>query len=500
MLPTRLGKYEVIEEIARGAYGIVVRARDAELGREVAIKILREEETDDDAVVARFIREAQVLARLSHPHIVRVFEAGEKNGLPYFVMELIEGLPLTAILYASSLDVRTAAVLFEKIARAVHFANERGVIHRDLKPGNVLVRDDGEPVVMDFGIARDERRRTALTRAGELLGTPQYMSPEQIGGKPVDARTDVYALGAVLYEYLVKRAPFDASGFAELSMKILNDEPPSPILLNPLMEQAFEPICMKCLRKKPEERYRNAGEMADDLARVAAQKPVLLVEKPKRRTIAWLGVVGALCAGALAAAAPESPMRRLVESDPPGASVDVEGAFAGVTPLLVQADWVTLRAAGRPEAHARPGWIAIPSAVPEGMVVVGGLFVDAREVSQRQYAAFVEATGARAPWKSLAKSRLDDPVTGVTWEEAVEFAAWADKRLPTVAEWSEIASCPALGLAGGVQEWAGDERAEFHALCGGSDAMAARSPALVIWRTGQSRLPDAGFRCVRTRS
>ncbi len=497
MVPTWLGKYEVIEEIARGAYGIVLRARDSEIGREVAIKILRDEE-DDEAVIERFLREARLAARLSHPNIVRVFESGDRNGLPFFVMELVEGLPLTAVIYTSKGEARPTAVLFEKIARAVHFAHERGVIHRDLKPGNIVLRDGDDPVVMDFGIAHDERRRTALTRAGELLGTPQYMAPEQISGRAVDARSDVYAIGAMLFEMLTRRAPFDACGFAELSMMILNDEPASPFLLNPFIDRELERICLKCLRKKPDERYATAKELADDLGRVARATTVVPKPAPRPpRRVAWLGLVGALLSGLLAAATPSKTRPgKLVESEPSGASVYVDGKFAGRTPVFVDAEWVRVLELGR-EAHARPGFVLLPDPAPDGMVAIGGLYVDATEVTNGRYAEFVDRTGARAPWKSLPKSRVDEPVTGVTWEEAAAFAAWAGKRLPTIAEWSEAARCPALSMTGGVQEWAADVHGDFRALCGGSDGMAERGPDTVLWRSNTSRLPDAGFRCVR---
>jgi len=496
--PTRFGKYEVIEEIARGAFGIVLRARDSEIGRDVAIKVMREEEADDDGVVERFVRESRLAARLSHPHIVRVIEAGVLGGVPYFVMELVEGLPLAAVIYTSDLSVGDAARLFGSIARAVHFAHERGVIHRDLKPGNILVRHDGEPVVMDFGIAHDSLRRTALTRAGELLGTPQYMAPEQIAGGRVDPRADVYALGAVLYEFMTKRTPFEASGFAELSMRILNDEPVPPHHVNPMADAALETICLKCLRKKPEERYASARAMAEDLSHVGRLEPAVVAPR-RQRHVAWMGLVGALLAAVLAAAAPPRAPGRLIETTPSGASIYIDGRFAGVAPLYVDAAWVTARLPGRPDVHSPAGAISLPIMSPDGMAVVASLLVDAHEVSQAQYAAFVEATGARAPWKSQAKSRLAEPVTGVTWDEATAYASWAGKRLPTVAEWQAIASCPALGLAGGVQEWAIDERGVYRALCGGSAAMEEHGREVVIWRSGASRLPDAGFRCVRDR-
>jgi tRNA A-37 threonylcarbamoyl transferase component Bud32 len=499
MHPTRLGKYEILEEIARGAYGLVFRARDTELGRIVAVKRLREEESDAESR-ARFVREAQVAARLQHPNIVRIFEAGDPDGVPWFVMELVEGLPLTAVIYMGGLDARATARLFEKVARAVHAAHERDVVHRDLKPGNILVRDDGDPVVMDFGIAHDARRRTALTRAGELLGTPQYMAPEQISGRGVDARSDVYAIGAVMYEQLTKRCPFDASGFAELSMKVLNDPPPHPTLVNPFCDDELARICMTCLEKRPEDRFATAAGLAEALSRVARALPPAKAAPPppKRRPIAWLGIVGAMLMGALAADPAVSPGGRRVDSDPPGASIYVDGRFAGVAPAFVQADWLTLKLPGRADVHAR-GSASLPATAPPGMTPVGPLFVDDREVSIAGYAAFVEATGARAPWRSLPRSRLDEPVTGVTWDEASAFAAWSRKRLPTAAEWRELAACPALTLPGGVQEWASDARGDFRPLCGGSGQMAETGPAVIEWRAASSRLPDAGFRCVRDR-
>src|SRR5688572_1871599 len=249
--PRSFGPYELVGEIARGASGAIYRARPRGGGAEVALKALRDE-APDAAASARFRREAQMAARLRHPSLVPVLDAGEAEGRFFYTMPLISGLPL-----APDSDGPRVAALIEKVARAVHHAHERGVIHRDLKPTNILVRDDGEPLVTDFGIARDQRRATQLTAAGELLGTPAYMAPEQISGMAhtADARTDVHALGAVLYYVLTGRPPYDAISFVELSAQILHAEPPPLQSLVPRIDPGLERVVLKCLRKDPSERF-----------------------------------------------------------------------------------------------------------------------------------------------------------------------------------------------------------------------------------------------------
>jgi serine/threonine-protein kinase len=276
--PTRvIGKFEILEPLGRGAMGIVYKARDRELGRVVALKVLREGEDASPAVVMRFHREAELAGRLRHANIVSVHEAGEvadpglSEPVRFIAMDYIEGPTLADQLPSFAGKTPAAVAVVETIARAIHFAHEKGIVHRDIKPANVLMDENGQPMVTDFGLARDVTSADGMTRSGVALGTPHYMAPEQVRGdvKHIDARTDVYALGVLLYEMASGRPPFAGGTIAEIYFRILNETPPASG-----MPRELAVIAGKAMEKEPDRRYPTAAAFADDLKRYLVGEPI----------------------------------------------------------------------------------------------------------------------------------------------------------------------------------------------------------------------------------
>jgi eukaryotic-like serine/threonine-protein kinase len=267
-----LGDYELLKEIARGGMGVVYRARQVSLNRLVAVKVLLAPQFACD--IHRFRREAQIAASLSHPNIVSIYDVGENNGQPYFSMELIEGRSLADLSRDQPLGAHRAAELAKTIAEAVHFAHERHLLHRDLKPSNVLVDAFDAPHVTDFGLAKRSDGDADLTLAGQVLGTPNYMSPEQAQGRPISVASDVYSLGAILYQLLTGRAPFLAESVAQTLRLVTETEPILPRLLKPDVPHDLETVCLKCLEKDAHRRYASAEELADELGRFLRDEPI----------------------------------------------------------------------------------------------------------------------------------------------------------------------------------------------------------------------------------
>lgn len=470
-----LGRYRIDGEIARGAYGIVYRATDLRLDRAVALKLLRLHEPTSDTL-ERFFREARTAASLDHPGIVKVYESGVEGGRAYFAMELLEGRTVADRIVEGALPAPEIASIGIAVAHALDYAHRRGVVHRDVKPSNIVLTPRG-PVLTDFGVAWSAGNER-LTQTGELVGTPLYMPPEvlQRGAKAAEPRSDLYSLGAVLYEMATGRPPFDAASFLELSSQVLRDTPaPPPVLAEPIL---------RCLAKELNDRYSSAIVLAEALT-------------IPRRASPWrvrIAAAAALSVGAavLLARSPEpAPILRnqveprlRVTSIPAGATVSLDGETIGHTPLEVPLprsgrlritkagcldQWRILEPADRDlDVHVR---LYTRGEIPEGMTLVGGIFIDLEPVTVREYDRFLRVSYRSAPpsWKRGHPPRgsEDQPVTGVTWEDAAAYARWSGKRLPTPEEIS------------GLREWS----SEPGVLADGSRM------------TIDARSPIVGFRC-----
>src|SRR5713101_2924792 len=270
------GDYELLEEIGRGGQGVVYRARQKSLNRTVALKVIGLGRWASTPHLRRFRHEAESAARLEHPQIVPIYEIGERDGSCYFSMKFVEGGHLDEVLRREPMSIRRAAELLVKIARTVHFAHERGILHRDIKPGNILLDKNGEPHLTDFGLARLVESESTVTRTMEVLGTPSYMAPEQAEGNnaQLTSATDVYGLGAVLYQLLTAHPPF-AGGTTYETIKLLLETEPRPVRTwNPKVDRDLSTICLKCLEKDPQRRYSSALALAEDLERWLKYEPI----------------------------------------------------------------------------------------------------------------------------------------------------------------------------------------------------------------------------------
>ncbi len=304
----RVGEYDILDKIGHGGMGLVLKARSRRLKRVVALKLIKVGQLAEEQEVARFMVEARAAAHLEHPNIVGVYDVGEHAGSPFFTMEYVEGQSLHKLISERPLQPRRAAIIIRKLALAVAYAHEAGILHRDLKPQNILLDKYEEPKITDFGLATNAQENSQLTATGTVLGTPSYMPPEQARGKHEEMGkwSDVYSLGATFYESLVGRPPFTAATLGETLQQVMTVDPVSLRSLNPAIPRDLETICLKCLEKSPARRYQTGQELADELQRFLDDRPILA--RPTSRTekfVRWCRrnpvVAGAIAAVSVAA-------------------------------------------------------------------------------------------------------------------------------------------------------------------------------------------------------
>jgi serine/threonine-protein kinase len=391
--PESIGRFRIVGELGRGANGVVYAAHDPVLGRDVAIKAipLAVNDAARERAEASFIKEARAVAGLNHPHIVTVFDAGRTGTLAYIAMERLHGRDLHEYLYAGSrLGVRQAAALMTRIADAVHYAHKRGLIHRDIKPSNIFLSRDMKPKVLDFGVALP-RSDPDPAQHSQLVGTPNYMSPEQAQGRVIDARSDVFSLGTILYEMITGKRAFDAPTIDELLARLVRDEPTPVAELRPDAPPELVRIVAKAMAKDLEARYQTAGELRDDLAAFVGGREVDLedaggahaaapVPSARRRRFVWLALAGAaaLAFGAtlwFARHDAQPASERAVVLDPPAAVPQPARPAIPATPPQAEAAPAPAPASRRaPVARTAPpadGVVTLAIA-PWGEVLVNG--------------------------------------------------------------------------------------------------------------------------------
>ena len=288
------GRYRIQEELGKGTMGVVYRAHDPQIDRLVALKILRPDRVVSESFVARFLKEARAIGRLSHPQIVTVYDVGEDKGTIYIAMEYLEGRSFDTVVRARELSIEQCVDVARQIAEALDYAHSKGIVHRDIKPSNIILTADNRIKLTDFGIARIEDTAAAhQTQAGEILGTPVYMSPEQVMGQTVDGRSDLYSVGVLIYEMLAGKRPFQGNNIAAIFKAITQDTPEPPASLDPFIPKALSNLVMKSLAKEPRDRFQTGREMAEALKAVSAPEsasgpaPPPKALPPKRRPV-WL--------------------------------------------------------------------------------------------------------------------------------------------------------------------------------------------------------------------
>jgi serine/threonine-protein kinase len=350
------GPYTIIEQIGEGGMAVVYKGFQESLNRHVAIKVLRGELARDQEFITRFRREALSVAKLSHPNILHVYDAGQVHGMYYMAMDYADGGSLKDVILKGPLSTEQAVTLGIQLADALDYAHRQGLVHRDVKPSNVLLTSDGRPLLTDFGIAKALHEATHLTRTGTSIGTPDYMSPEQLQGQPVDGRTDIYALGIVLFEMLAGWSPFTAPTAMATLYKQMNEPPPPLRQVNVTIPEWLEEVVNKALAKKPEERYQRGSDLADALRQGQTPVPVPTGAPPRQMTPV-----------PAAAAPPAATVRQPTEKRRRKSSVPILVGLIGVVllALVVGGGYLLLGGTGGGTATDPPPTVVVVVDTPE---------------------------------------------------------------------------------------------------------------------------------------
>jgi serine/threonine protein kinase len=349
----KYGRYQLVDEIGQGAMGVVYRAHDPQINRQIALKLLRQDRVTSEDLVQRFLKEAQAMGGLSHPNIATVYDTGRDHGTIFIAMEILQGKSLRDHMREKELHHNEIVHIGVQVAEALDFAHRKGIVHRDIKPSNIIIDPDGNAKITDFGIAHiEDPTVTQQTIPGEILGTPLYMSPEQVKSNPVDGRSDLYSLGILLYEMATGTSPFKGDNFASIFQAILQDTPPAPELNDSPMSRNLSTLIMKSLSKDPDQRFQTGLEMAQRLKaclqrRQSDTRRGERARRPEKRkhivpmVLAAMILIVAAAGLAYFMSGNNSPPENIllsvlkVESDPTGANVFLNGSLKGRTPLTV---------------------------------------------------------------------------------------------------------------------------------------------------------------------
>jgi formylglycine-generating enzyme required for sulfatase activity/tRNA A-37 threonylcarbamoyl transferase component Bud32 len=449
-LPPRCAeRFRAEQLLASGSFGAVWLSVQEALDRKVAVKVLHRETLEDRDMVERFVNEARITASLGHPNIVKVIDHGVDGGIPWIAYEYVPGRSLRDVLRSGGLPWAEAVRAASQVAAALEEAHAHGILHRDIKPDNVLEASPGHYKVADFGIAKWFADGAARTRTGIVLGSPAYLSPTQVGGTAATEQSDLYALGVLLFELLTGRPPFDDESVAVLMDKHRSEPAPAPRELVADLPPSVDRIVSRLLEKKREDRYATAAALRADLERALAKLAgtPAVVASARRPGASGLPVVLSalvILAGGLAwilrpplPGPGDVPARRVPSAAAPvGASVSprvpLDRTFGrdGAEMVPVRGGWVETRwgEAGRPGRRSR--------------TFVADFYIDRMEVSNRLYDRYLKMSGlpVRAPHPDFpVLSERDHPVIGVSWKEAADYCARFGKRLPTDAEWERAA-------------------------------------------------------------